>query len=469
MARNAPIPNRPFATAGPVWRWWAAGAVFTALLLAGALSALPPVYQVVLNDQWVGQGREVTALEATLSAELNRQADRTIILEAVGEQYTYPLTDLGMSWPAEPMADLLQQAIGALPWWERLPWRRPTIALERQAVWDLDRLERAIAPIRELIAQEPSPASMLIQDGQPMIIPEVNGRALEPLALLGALRDLGGQSRLAVPIQSVPPQTTAASLSEMGVRRLIANWSTYYEPHIPRAENVEKATQAFHGLLLKPGEILSYNATVGPITTETGWKTAPVIVSGQLVPGVGGGVCQVATTFYGAALRANLEIMERHPHQLAVPYIAPSQDAAIAQGWEDLKIRNSSLGYLYIEAEAEGGKVTFRFYGDQPANQEVRIESLVLGPVPYTVRELTDASLAPGQQVIRTHGSPGLRSEAYRVIYEDGLPVRRERLSRDQYMATDRVVLTGPATPAAEPTEPPVAEPAPDPADGGDD
>jgi vancomycin resistance protein YoaR len=299
-----------------------------------------------------------------------------------------------------------------------------------------------VAPIRQAAERKPVPATFRIKDRQPVITPEVNGITIVTRKVLAALEHADS---IEVPLTEVPPEVTTASIKEMGIRKVIAEWSTQYDPSIPRGENVERAARAFNGLVIKPGELLSYNGVVGPVDAENGWKEAWVFENGQVVTGVGGGVCQVATTFYGAALRAGLEIMERHPHQLAVSYIEPSQDAAIAPGYEDLKIRNTTAGYIYVETESGGGRVTFRLYGDAPDGQEIKIESKVLGSRPFTTRYQADSSLKPGQQVVSVAGHAGLVSEAYRAVYQDGKLVKRDLLSRDSYLPTNAVILTGPS------------------------
>lgn len=438
-------PNHPRTGVARVIARAVAVVAATLLLAAGStwVWLTPPTYEVWAGGSVAAAGREFPALAEAVRAKAEAEQDRTVTLEAEGKAWSFRLAELGRSLPRQNVPAQLAQARDRLPRWQRMPWRRPRLEVEILAVWDRERLDAALAPVRLQLVREPVNARLEIKEHRPVILPDVPGIRLDTEAVQAALERLGAATRLSLPLARPQAAVTRASLEALRIRRLIAEWTTSYDPTIPRAENVERAAHAFDDLMLKPGEILSYNATVGPIDTERGWKEAYVIVGGQLVPGVGGGVCQVATTLYGAALRANLEIMERHPHQLAVAYIPASQDAAIAQGLEDLKVRNTTGGHLLIRSEAAGGSVTFRLYGDAPEGQEVLIESKVLATRPYPTRTIPDPSLPAGARQVQFHGANGLSSEGYRLVYRDGSLVKRELLSRDSYLPTAEVVLSG--------------------------
>lgn len=406
-----------------------------------------PVYEVTVGETPVASGRDPAALAAALAAWSRRELARPVTLEANGLRWEYSRAELGLVLRPDLVGAALDRALAAVPRIEQWTSRRIRLQLAGTDTWDPERLEAALAPARAAVERPPEPAQLRIENGRPVIHPGTDGITVDAIAVLAALQAPSAPTLLHLPVARKSPDVTRETLERLHIKRLIAEWTTDYDPTIPRADNVAKAALAFNGLMLRPGEILSYNATVGPINTATGWKEAYVIVSGELVPGVGGGVCQVATTLYGAALRANLEIMERHPHQLAVTYIAPSQDAAIAQGFEDLKLRNTTQGHLLIQSEAGGGRVTFRIYGDAPDDLQVRIESKVLSTKPYPTRVVPDPAVAPGTRHVKLPGNVGVSSEGYRVIYRGGKQVKRELLSRDTYLPTTEVLVAGPSKP----------------------
>ncbi|HEY3364120.1 MAG TPA: VanW family protein [Symbiobacteriaceae bacterium] len=413
------------------------------LLVAGlaTYAGRPPVYAVWLNGRSIGTGRDLPEIAAKVADTLEQQRTRTVTLSAGEQRWEFRLADLGMTTP--PVQDAIALALKDVDRSSRLPWKQAVVRVSLQPDWDAERLEMALLPVKAALARAPVPAKLEIRNETPVITPEVMGAAVDTDGLEAALVAHPEADRLTVPVAPQAPAVTQKSLEAMRIKKLVAEWSTRYDPAIPRGENVARAAKAFNGLILKPGEILSYNATVGPVDAANGWKEAFVIENGRLVPGIGGGVCQVATTFYGAALRANLEILERHQHDLAVTYIDPSQDAAIAQDYQDLKLRNTTLGHLLIQTEAEDGAVTFRLYGDVREGQEVKIESRVLSTTPYPVQKVKDAGLAPGQTVVKNHGNSGYTSEAYRLVYQDGTLLKKEKLSRDSYLPTTEVVAVG--------------------------
>ncbi|MFZ5814119.1 MAG: VanW family protein [Bacillota bacterium] len=437
--------DRTGAALFPRLRMGLAGLLLLGILGLAGLASASPRYLLRVNGELLLETRAPEALKAALSGWADQALSRPVTLEYEGQRWSYPARELGLSLPLEEAGARLAAAIARRGWWQR----EVMVELELPASWETARLEAALAPVRAALERPPVPASLEVAGDAVRIIPSVDGRRVEAAAVARALGSLEGD-RLPLPVRSVPPDLTTAGAEAMGIRRLVAAWTTHYDPAIPRAENVERAARALDGLMLKPGEILSYNAVVGPIDARSGWREAYVIHGGELVPGIGGGVCQVATTLYGAALRANMEILERHPHQLAVSYIPPSEDAAVAQGYQDLKIRNTTPGHLLVRTESGGGSVTIRLYGDLPAGQTVQIQSRVTGSLPVPTRLVQDSSLAPGQRVTVSPGAPGITSEAYRLLFMDGELVRRELLSRDRYLPTAAVVRSGPASSGAE-------------------
>lgn len=129
-----------------------------------------------------------------------------------------------------------------------------------------------------------------------------------------------------------------------------------------RNHNINLALNAINGQVIKPGGSWSFNQAVGPRTVQRGYKKAMIIVNKKFVPGVGGGICQVASTLYNVLIEAGVKVTERHPHSLPVKYVAPGRDAAISYGIQDLKFVNNLSRDIIIKTRSEDKQITIAFY-----------------------------------------------------------------------------------------------------------
>ena len=130
-----------------------------------------------------------------------------------------------------------------------------------------------------------------------------------------------------------------------------------------RGSNIAIAAGRIDGTLLAPNEVFSYNKIVGPRIASAGFKDAPVILKGELVPGIGGGICQVSSTLYNAALLSNLKIVRRSHHAFPVHYLPAGRDATVVDGSIDFQFQNNTDSPIYIRASATRGTLSFRILG----------------------------------------------------------------------------------------------------------
>lgn len=124
-----------------------------------------------------------------------------------------------------------------------------------------------------------------------------------------------------------------------------------------RVSNIKKACESISGSAVYPGKEFSFNELTGPRSRENGYKNAPVIVEGEKSYGIGGGVCQVSSTIYMAALNANLAITQHHNHSEAVMYAPDGNDATVVYGAKDFKFKNNTNNTLYVYVWATKDKV----------------------------------------------------------------------------------------------------------------
>lgn len=214
-----------------------------------------------------------------------------------------------------------------------------------------------------------------------------------------------------------------------------------------RAHNVRLALAQLDGYVLGPEELFSFNEIVGDRTAAAGFKTAPIINGDKaLVPGIGGGTCQASTTTYNAAVRAGMEIVERHHHSFPVGYIDKGLDATVSYGSQDLKFVNPRDTPVYFHTYFENDTVHVVIYGEPfPNGGEIRLSSEVTGTVsPPAPVSRADVGLAPGQTVSYVKSRSGYRVISYKEYYENGELVSRSILNEDYYQPIRGIVLCGP-------------------------
>lgn len=148
-----------------------------------------------------------------------------------------------------------------------------------------------------------------------------------------------------------------------GLVKHYASYSTYYVNNANRTNNIKIASAAINGTVIMPGETFSFNQVVGRRTYEKGYKDAPVFVGGDKIEnGVGGGICQVATTMFNTALYANVQITERSQHSMRVGYVPLGRDAAISWGSQDFCWKNTTNFPIKINITVANGKISCDFY-----------------------------------------------------------------------------------------------------------
>ena len=232
---------------------------------------------------------------------------------------------------------------------------------------------------------------------------------------------------------------------------LRAEFSTKYSTSsTERKENIKIAAKSLDGVLIDSGGEFSFNRVVGERTEKRGYKTAKIIVDGEFVDGVGGGVCQVSTTVYNAALLAGLDVAEYHPHSLAVGYVAPSFDAMVNSGWADLRFFNNTDSPIIIKTTTDGKKLTVSIYGE-PLLYTVERRSVITGEItpPEDLEEFDEngdyPDLYEGDRLTVKKSKSGITSEGYVVIKESGKVKEVKKLRSDKYKPIQGKVIIGKA------------------------
>lgn len=248
-----------------------------------------------------------------------------------------------------------------------------------------------------------------------------------------------------IPLKITKPKKKLSDLGEEAFPDQLATFSTIYDASAKnRAYNIELATKKINGTVIMPGETFSYNKTVGSRTIEAGWKEGTAYISGKVVPSVGGGVCQVSSTLYNAALLANLEITERTNHTFTVDYVAASRDATVYYGSLDFCFKNTRNYPVKIKATAKNGVCKISLCGiKEKVEYEVIIQSKITSYINKTTTYKEDPTLEEGKEKIEQYGFNGCRSEGYKILKLNGKIVSQTLLSKDTYSPQERIVKRG--------------------------
>ncbi|MDE2125552.1 MAG: VanW family protein [Armatimonadetes bacterium] len=464
------------------------GALLTAFAVGGALVALA----------FRGRGAmhrlpaHVQASQVDMDAFTKRMNGAKVLLNnpVTGAWITRTCAAMGLTVRAQPSEDTRSAGAPA------------------QAAWSISgavdnaRLDAALHKL-SLITDRPfrNPRLALAADGEMHTAPGADGVALDvrdtsqrvaaawQVYVNQASTTLGANSIGAVPSQTSPPApiTAQQAAPHIGVVMamvktrptlqtsdlklidgLLGRYTTRYGGSSPnRKSNIALAARHINGTTLAPGQIFSYNNVVGPRIEQDGFKTAPVIIKGELVPGMGGGVCQVSSTLYNAVLLADLKVVRRAHHAFPVHYLPPGRDATVAWGSIDFRFANSMATPICIFASAWHNRLTFSIYGKKQAGRDVDIELADRSVQPVAVERVKDPALPPGRVVVKDKGHPSIHVTVYRVTRENGEVVSRQLISRDHYRMFPRILLVGsapapqphpalPQTPPQQPLVPPV-------------
>ncbi|MBQ7369088.1 MAG: VanW family protein [Clostridia bacterium] len=229
------------------------------------------------------------------------------------------------------------------------------------------------------------------------------------------------------------PQNTAAADVKW---EKISSYTTYFNAEDRgRCENIRIAASLVSGVTVQPYGDFSFNQTVGKRTQEAGFQQAKIIVNGEYVLGTGGGVCQVSTTLYNAALKSGLTVTEFHPHSLQVSYVAPSRDAMVSSQ-SDLCFTNPHAFPVRLTVEVFEDGVRALFWGQKDCYR-YEIVSQVLAEIPPPAPIV---KAGEREEILRSPKN-GVKSEAYIERYAGDKLLSRKRLRTDEYRPVQGIIV----------------------------
>ena len=217
-------------------------------------------------------------------------------------------------------------------------------------------------------------------------------------------------SECKIPLKTLYPKVTTNMIGQEAFPELLAEFSTKYSSNADRTTNLRLAANKINGTVLMPGEVFSYNGVVGERTIAAGYKSAAIYQNGEVVDGIGGGICQISSTLYNAALLANLEMVELHNHQFVPSYLPAGRDATVVYGAKDFKFKNSRQHAIKITCSVSGGIARFQIWG---------------------IKDPTEYDVSVSASVSRT--STYIKATTYRTLKLNGETVKTEKIANSTY------------------------------------
>ena len=237
-----------------------------------------------------------------------------------------------------------------------------------------------------------------------------------------------------------------------------SEFSTSYQTSSnSRKSNVKKALEKFNGMIVQPGETVSFNEVTGPRTEENGYNNANIIVGGVYVEGVGGGVCQASTTLYNALLLADVEILSVTHHSLPASYVPLSFDAMVSGNYSDLVFTNSLDNPIYIKTYADDNIIKVEIYGQKFGDgMSIKSRAELIKVLPHngdkivadSKGEYSNRILYKGEYYRLKYPREGYESKGYLQYYKDGKLIEEKEIRHDFYRPQDGIVMEGIENPA---------------------
>lgn len=446
---------------GQAWAWALRGALVTSILASAGLSVasmLPePEAHATAPVQVDVAGERLDAADA-----LDPASDLHAMAAQVAERYLAGSVSIEASNRAERVT---RRAIGAQVDVDHLTSLLRAAADARSPLRRVHAQELGQRPLHLPMPAELDPARATalltrLKDTTdvPALEPRLDPRAgrvvaardgieLDVYATLervdAALRS--GAPHVQAALRSVAPSQQTQTLEQIDVGAVLGEFETRYNRTSlseDRTHNLKVAASRIDGLVLGPGEVFDFNAVVGDRTETNGFRPAPVIADGELVDGMGGGTCQVASTLHAAAFFAGMPILTRVPHSRPSYYIKLGLDSTVVYGAQNLRLQNDRPYPVVLGVRVDDGRVYASVHG-RARDRSVLFMRSIDTIIPFEERISVDPKLPTGLRILEQRGVPGLKITRVRVVHDLTTLVDLRERTRDVYPPTAQLWRVG--------------------------
>lgn len=301
------------------------------------------------------------------------------------------------------------------------------------------------------INTEAKNASFEINNNKLIIVPHVLGKKVEKSLLTAIVSVAKSKEDIEIPLQVslVDPPVKSTDIQSKILRDELASYSTQFytgdKNNDNRKVNIGIAVSKINGTLIAPGNNFSFNQVVGPRTPENGYKDAHAYVGGKVVDSTGGGICQVSTTLYNAALFANFETVERHNHMFTVGYVPKGRDAAVAYGTSDFRFKNNTNWPIKVICwVSPDNKIFFSLKGtDEHPDKSVGYRQQTVSELPPYEEKTNDPTLDEGTTAVTAEGTLGYIVDTFKISKQNGKVISETKIHTSRYEPMPKQVRVG--------------------------
>jgi vancomycin resistance protein YoaR len=365
---------------------------------------------------------DVSAAAAQLQTILNRNLTLVLANPAPGEPASWDLT------PQQLLSFLMVD--------------KATDGTAIEVKFNAEALRAGLADLAQQIDRAPENARFIFNDDTrqlEVIQPGKIGRALDITTTLARMNDAlarGDQQVTLAVNEQRPDFYDDAQAAALGITELVSTGQSLYAgSSVERMKNIGAATASQHGVIIKPGEVFSFNHNLGDVSLDKGYAEALIIYNGRTIKGVGGGVCQVSTTAFRAAFNGGYPIIERWPHAYRVGWYergsGPGLDASVFSPVVDFKFKNDTPYHILVEAYANdvAGRLTFKLYSTSDGRQVTISEPVVENVIPHPEDKIEeDPTLPAGTRQQVDYAADGADVTVTRTVTRGGQVISEDRI-----------------------------------------
>jgi vancomycin resistance protein YoaR len=334
--------------------------------------------------------------------------------------------------PVAPGSENASESVSTTPTTSTEASSASTVSERRvlQIYLDPPALSETILPLTGGIGRPAVNAKFVVDGGRITVSGGQIGLGPDVATLAGDLgRELvaGGSRRAKLRLASLQPELTAEKAKEMGIVERISTYTTTYPAGAKdRVNNIHTLATALNDKLIPPGGTFDFNATVGERTAAKGYREAPAIVNGKLVPQLGGGICQIGTTFFNTVFFSGLPVVERKNHSFYISHYPKGRDCTVTWGGPNLRWTNDTSTWIVIKTAFTNSSVTISLYGTDPGYDVAYTTTDFMNIRPHPVVEVPDPTLLAPARVIEDGGVDGSKVIVVRTVSKGGVVVRTD-------------------------------------------